>query len=300
VSNTEPIAFHEDEDLFREALEFSAAKTGFPARLVEKDYYCTLLLQYLTGSDAELIFKGGTCLAKVHASFYRLSEDLDFSIPMPVDASRAQRSARVQGLKSTIQQAEKELPNFKVHTPMTGANRSAQYSAILVYPSALVSEQDKVKIEVGLREPLLRATLYGEAQTLLLNPITESQMVPAIVVESLSWEEAMAEKLRAALTRREAAIRDFYDVYHAITNLDLSILSTELVELVRAKISVPGNDKIDMSSGRLEFLRAQEKSELEPVLRQVDFSNFNLEWTFSQVHRLANEIEQSQATDTLS
>jgi len=288
MRNTEPIAFHEDEDLFREALEFSAAKTGFPARLVEKDYYCTLLLQFLTGVDAELIFKGGTCLAKVHASFYRLSEDLDFSIPMPVDASRAQRSDRVQGLKSSLQHADKELPKFKVRKPMTGANRFTQYDAILVYSSALISEQETVKIEVGLREPLLRATLQGNAQTLLLNPVTELQMVPGIVVESLSWEEAMAEKLRAALTRREAAIRDFYDIYHAITTLDLPIMSPELGELVRAKLAVPGNEPIDLSSGRLEILRAQVKSELEPVLRPADFSKFDLDWTFSQMRRLAN------------
>jgi len=50
MNNAEPITFHEDEDFFHEALEFSAAKTGFPARLVEKDYYCTLLLQYLNRS----------------------------------------------------------------------------------------------------------------------------------------------------------------------------------------------------------------------------------------------------------
>ena len=29
-----------------------------------------------------LVFKGGTCLSKVHADFYRLSEDLDLIIPV--------------------------------------------------------------------------------------------------------------------------------------------------------------------------------------------------------------------------
>lgn len=291
MNNTEPITFHEDEDLFREALEFSAARTGFPARLVEKDYYCTLLLQYLTGADAGLVFKGGTCLAKVYASFYRLSEDLDFSISMPLDASRGQRRSRVQGLKGAIQQLEKELPKFKVSTALVGANKSTQYTAILEYPSMLVSETEVIKIEVGLREPLLRATLHDKAYTLLLNPVTEANMVPAVVVNSLSWEEAMAEKLRAALTRREAAIRDFYDIFHAISNLDLSIQSPDIVELVREKLAVPGNDKIDLSDGRLEILRAQEKSELEPVLRPADFSNFDLEWTFSQLRRFVRLIE---------
>ena len=63
---------HLDEAAFVEAARFTAAKTGFDPRLVEKDYFCTLLLAELSGPDG-LVFKGGTCLAKVHADFYRLS-----------------------------------------------------------------------------------------------------------------------------------------------------------------------------------------------------------------------------------
>jgi predicted nucleotidyltransferase component of viral defense system len=288
MSNTEPIKFHKDKVLFREALEFSAAKTGFPARLVEKDYYCTLILEYLARSDSELVFKGGTCLAKVHASFYRLSEDLDFSISMPLDASRGQRRRRVQGLKVSIEESEKEFKYFAVGTPMIGANESSQYTAILEYPSVLKSEPEKIKIEIGLREPLLTATVQNEAHTLLLNPVTEMRIVPGIVITSLSWEEAMAEKLRAALTRREPAIRDFYDIFHAISKLNFSVQNPEFIELVKTKLAVPGNDKIDLSDKKLERLGSQLNSELEPVLRPVDFSNFDLEWTFSQLRPLAS------------
>ena len=64
---------HEDPDRFAEALSFTEAETTFPARLLEKDYYCTVLLQYLSGRVPRLVFKGGTCLAKVHANFFRLS-----------------------------------------------------------------------------------------------------------------------------------------------------------------------------------------------------------------------------------
>lgn len=291
MSSTEPITFHEDVDLFREALEFSAAKTGFPARLVEKDYYCTLLLEYLAGADSDLVFKGGTCLAKVHASFYRLSEDLDFSISMPIDASRRQRSARAQALKGVIRQSEKDIPKFIVAMPMTGANESTHYTALLEYPSTLTSEPESIKIEVGLREPLLTLTRQGKANTLLLNPVTERHLVPGIIVNSLSWEEAMAEKIRAAVSRREPAVRDFYDIFHAISKLDFSIQNPELLELVRAKLAVPGNEAINLSDSRLEILRAQEKSELEPVLRPADFLNFDLEWTFTQIREFAKGIE---------
>lgn len=36
------IRLHEDADLFREAVNFTAAETSFPARLIEKDYFCAL------------------------------------------------------------------------------------------------------------------------------------------------------------------------------------------------------------------------------------------------------------------
>ena len=38
---------HTDAIMFREAVGFTAAKTGFSPRLIEKDYFCTVLLAYL-------------------------------------------------------------------------------------------------------------------------------------------------------------------------------------------------------------------------------------------------------------
>ncbi len=84
---------HEDPDFFREALNFTAAETSFLPRLIEKDYFSTLLLKYLSIENT-LVFKGGTCLAKIHVGFYRLSEDIDFAISISVDSSRSERSRR--------------------------------------------------------------------------------------------------------------------------------------------------------------------------------------------------------------
>ena len=67
-------------DLFREALSFTQSETGFGARLIEKDYYCSFLLQdLLAATSPQWVFNGGTCLSKVHSDFYRTSGDLDFA-----------------------------------------------------------------------------------------------------------------------------------------------------------------------------------------------------------------------------
>jgi len=290
MNNLEQIRFHEDKDLFREALEFTAASTGFPTRLIEKDYYCTILLKNLASIDSELIFKGGTCLAKVYSNFYRLSEDLDYSISMSIDASRGQRSRRVNGLKIALSNIEEELPGLRLVSPFIGANESTQYIASVEYPSVLISEPEVIKIEVGLREPILLEPHISKAHTLVLNPAKESDLVPGIDVKCLSWKEAMAEKLRAALTRREPAIRDFYDIYYAVSNIELSLEDPELIEIVEVKLKVPGNADMDLSNEKLESLHTQVTSELEPVLRQADFAAFDLDGIFTKLLVFADSI----------
>jgi predicted nucleotidyltransferase component of viral defense system len=82
MSKAEPPAInaHEDEALFRDAVRFTAEESGFMPRLIEKDYFCTLLLDHLSrAGGAELVFKGGTSLTKIHSELYRLSEDLDYT-----------------------------------------------------------------------------------------------------------------------------------------------------------------------------------------------------------------------------
>ncbi|MDA8125654.1 MAG: nucleotidyl transferase AbiEii/AbiGii toxin family protein [Deltaproteobacteria bacterium] len=285
---TAPIRVHEDPLFFREAVNFTAAQTRFLPRLIEKDYFCTLLLHYLAAADPSLVFKGGTCLAKVHAEFYRLSEDLDFVIPTPGDVSRARRRISAVRLKETTGRIEADLKPFRMVEPLRGANNSTQYVAAIAYPSLLSGQEETVKIEVGLREPLLTPVHSGQARTLLLNPVSNRPMVTALSVPCLSREEAMAEKLRAALSRREVAIRDFFDIDYAIRRLGLDIQAPALLTLLRGKLAVPGNEPVDVSAGRLAALRPQLASQLKPVLREQDFAAFDLETIFQQVAKVAS------------
>jgi predicted nucleotidyltransferase component of viral defense system len=248
------IRAHEDRDMFREAVNFTAAETGFSARLVEKDYFCTVLLQYLARVGT-LVFKGGTCLAKVHAEFYRLSEDLDFVIPTPCDAARAARSEQAAGVKKVVAELPKWVEVFRVVEPLAGANRSTQYMAIIGYESLLSGEQDRIKIEIGLREPLLTPVFSGAARTLLLDPVSDQPMIPALALPCISRMEAFAEKFRAALSRREVAIRDFYDLDYAVRRLGLCPQDPILVDLIRQKLAMPGNEPADISEVRLAMLR---------------------------------------------
>jgi predicted nucleotidyltransferase component of viral defense system len=287
------IAVHKDLGMFREAVNFTAAETRLLPRLIEKDYFCTLLLNHLAVSGNALVFKGGTCLAKVHAEFYRLSEDLDFAIPTSITASRSQRRALSSGLKTAFSRLAHDLKDFRVIEPLIGSNKSMQYIAVLGYTSRLSGEEETIKIEISLREPLLTGVFTGEIQTLLLSPISNKPMAPGFSLPCLSKSEALAEKLRAALSRREVAIRDFFDTDYATRKLDLQPLAMSFLDLVRQKLAMPGNDPVDVSENRLMELRKQLDSQLKPVLRPKDFAEFDLERAFKTVTDVAMAIHHN-------
>lgn len=281
------LRLHEDIAFFREAVSFTAAQTRFALRLIEKDYFCSVILQRLAVAAPGLIFRGGTCLAKVHLGFYRLSEDLDFLVSTPVEATRKERSQRAAESKAAVTAIPKQLPGLRIVTPLTGANQSSQYIGAIGYRSLLAERDETINIEVGLREPLLTPAIGGESKTLLLDPVSGSSLAPAFLVPCLAREEAMAEKLRAALTRREAAIRDFYDVDYAVRRMGFRVHDPALLELITQKLAVPGNDPVDVSANRLAALKPQLASQLKPVLRDEDFAEFDLDRAFGTVADVA-------------
>jgi len=282
---------HEDIALFREAVNFTTSRTGFSSRLIEKDYFCTVLLAYLSdhGGD-QLVFKGGTCLAKVYAGFYRLSEDLDFVISIAVDASRTQRRQAVAATKDAVTRLADRLDAFTVRQPLTGANNSTQYNGAVGYESPTTGQPESILIEVSVREPLLMAAARAQTKTVLLDPIGGEAMVSDIAMDCIAMDEAMAEKFRAALSRRDVAIRDFYDLDYAVSHLDLDPADPRLIEMVRQKLAVPGNSPVDVGPERLADLKRQLNTRLRTVLRDKEFQAFDLDQAFRLVTAMAERL----------
>jgi len=217
----------------------------------------------------------------------RLSEDLDFLVSTPVEASRGERSGRAAELKKAIANVDRDLPTVRVATGLTGVNDSRQYNAVIAYKSLIAEQEETLKIEVAFREPVLSAVIEAQARTLLLDPINGVEVVPSFPVPALSREEAMAEKLRAALSRREVAIRDFYDVDHAVQRSVLQPDDMAVLHLVRQKLAVLGNEEVDVSEERLSALKRQLDAELRPVLREDEFAAFDVDRAFRTVAGIA-------------
>src|SRR3989304_10342573 len=136
----------ENSALLRQAIEYPAGETGFAPRLIEKDYFCSVVLEYVAASGAGLTFKGGTCLSKIHGGFYRLSEDLDFSISTAPDSSRANRGRSVNPLRTAVNELPERLPGFRIVDPLRGANNSTQYNAVVGYESPIDGHIEQLSV----------------------------------------------------------------------------------------------------------------------------------------------------------
>ncbi len=292
---SELIEFYNSEEEFNLAVSHTAEKTGFSVDLIEKDYLCSLLLMYLySNQECHLIFKGGTLLAKVYADFYRLSEDLDFTIPIPYTATRKQRSNKIKHLKKKFELITESLPLFSIESELRGSNESRQYNMELHYPSIVSPRSGKLFIEIGLREELLEPAMTSGARSLLMDPYSETKKARSVNITGLSRQEAYAEKTRAALCRKKLAIRDFYDLDYAITHNLIDISSGAFTALVKKKIHHETHFHDFTDPEIIKFLKFKIKGELEPTLKRSGIAGFHLERITKNLLDLSVRINQQQ------
>lgn len=282
---------HNNSKNFLAAIEHTAYVTGFQTELIEKDYYCSLLLNYLSHKlDGLLVFKGGTLLAKAHAGFYRLSEDLDFTVPISINAKRKERSTKAKPVKAIINTIPDYFPEFNLKSELKGSNESTQYNAELNYQSLFSDQYARILIEIGLRETLLCSPVKINLHSVLMNPFTNKSMIAPIIFQSLSREEAYAEKIRAALTRDRLAIRDYYDIYYALQNNLIDLSDEQLIEYINKKIKASNDIIVEFDEGIQTQLERKIESELIPTLSVKQAHSFDLTKILIQLQNLSKKL----------
>lgn len=282
---------HHDPAEFLLALSHSSHHTGFSRRLIEKDYYCSLVLDSLReGFDNGLVFKGGTSLSKVHVGFYRLSEDLDFAISVEPIVSRRQRREIIQPHKTIFASLPQLLPVLRITQELAAHSESRQYLGRLGYGSVVTGVEEQLIVEISLREPIVLAPVTTVAKTLLVTPPSASSHQFAPTVTVLSVLETYAEKLRAALTRTEPKIRDLFDVAHAVDAGLIDLRDVELVDLTERKLAIRGNQSVDVSAAKLGQLRIQMTTVLQDVLRAESYQSFDLDRAFDLLTKFASRL----------
>ena len=170
---------------------------------------------------------------------------------------------------------------------LRGFNNSTQYIGSLSYESVVTGQEESIKVEFSIREPILEPIEELPARTLLIDPFRRLPAVLPLSIPVLSSRETYAEKLRAALTRREPAIRDFFDIDYGVRSGRVEGSDRRLIALVRSKLAVSGNDPLDVSDRKREILQRQVHAQLRPVLREADFAAFDLDRAYGIVAQIA-------------
>jgi predicted nucleotidyltransferase component of viral defense system len=85
-----------------------ALELGIDPAFVEKDWYVVQLIRVLMATDlfgAQLIFTGGTALAKAHRLLQRFSGDIDFRLVLPQEPplSRSGQRTLLSKIRSQVQ-----------------------------------------------------------------------------------------------------------------------------------------------------------------------------------------------------
>jgi predicted nucleotidyltransferase component of viral defense system len=285
---------HSDKAEFLKVLERTSAQTGFPLRLLEKDYYITIVLSEISKLSDELIFKGGTCLSKIYYSYYRLSEDMDFTLRLPDGIStRAARREAIKPIKEALKALLKRLDMSVENVEKAGHRESTQYIYYLDYASVVLDRNESIKLEIGMRFNPLLAAIRKKITHRFLHPFTKEPLFEAGSINCLSLRELAAEKLRAAATRRTIAGRDFYDLGFLLKEgfdfSDRQLLSVFKTKLEEDGFSTDmGKYKINLgrSQAEIDEMKARAKDELLPVLTLDEQSSFDMHSVLNKLNKV--------------
>ena len=289
---------HKNREDFIKVLNQVAMQTGFLLPLVEKDYYLTLLLSRLHELSPDLIFKGGTCLNKIYFSYYRLSEDLDFSMRLPeYTTTRAIRRKCIKKVKDNIESFASQFDMRIEDVESAGRNESKQYVFHFIYRSNVLPVEAKVKLEIGLRFNPLCAAQENDVRHKFLHPFTGQPLFDGGKVNCLALNELIAEKLRAGATRETIAPRDFYDIDFILRN-GFNLTASDVLDLFKKKLEEDNAD-VDLSKYRFNLgrqdveirdMHSRIQEELSAVLTPAERKNFDLNTALSRINKALKHV----------
>lgn len=261
-----------DSSLFVDIAD--AIGLGNPA-IVEKDYYVVQLLKLISTIHLDyhqIVFSGGTALAKSSIKTYRMSEDIDLKlIPKPNSSDLVSRNSKRNARKEAKQRVEtilKQSTLFSIESAPT-VQDEYRYSAFEVrYPQTYQQApclSPFIKLELIESIPLSPPE-KRDIQSIYAEVLNEQDQT--IEMECAAILDTQAEKLvsmlrRTASTYRdtcrsddEALIRHIYDTYHIQTAKpsDITKLAALVGKVIQADVEQYGNQHSQLVDAPLDEL----------------------------------------------
>jgi predicted nucleotidyltransferase component of viral defense system len=259
-------------DLCREV----AATESVQPFAVEKDFYLTRLIWALAQEIGDrLLLKGGTLLSKVDLGYRRMSEDVDLVIAGVPTRHGGINAAATNPVRDALRRLVPVVGLRPENHNGESSDRGARVIWTLKYDSSFGPQS--IDVEVAIR-PVLRPPRRAPLKQLLNDPLAGDYS------EAYCWalgaDEARAEKVRAAFTRRE--IRDYYDLDQLLaagndfTSEPFRALVDEKLAELQAPLLSDQPDSFGMTSAQQRQLKTQTRKGLQAVVR-ADAEPFDLD-----------------------
>jgi hypothetical protein len=166
------MTLHENENLFRQAVQFTAQQQGIPEIFVEKDYWVTFALHTLFKSEigSETVFKGGTSLLKCFNIIRRFSEDIDLVVIRRENESNNRLTWKIRSISEIVSKVLPEVALPEVTVKM-GMNRKTAHSYHKRFTGNYGQVRDVIIIEatwLGYFEPYVEMPINSFIYDMIL------------------------------------------------------------------------------------------------------------------------------------
>lgn len=262
---------------FLEILE-SSNSHGFDAYKLEKDFLLTVILIFIWKHYKELVFKGWTCLNKIYLDYFRLSEDLDFVV-----INTWNRTERKAILEEYKQRLTKDLAILwlEITDQRTKYNEDRQWIFNFSYTSLIDNSPQNIQIDITMKEKLEIEPANKHIRSIFISKTMEESIFIEHTITCMEFNEIVAEKTRASLTRIQPAIRDFFDVWYIknFAKFDFN----KVMDLIEIKLKEANHIyTIDKS---FDLLEKQIETDLKPVLKK------NFEFDLKEIFEFIKQLK---------
>ncbi|MEZ8745024.1 nucleotidyl transferase AbiEii/AbiGii toxin family protein [Vibrio sp. 10N.261.49.A5] len=280
------------EKLKQQFLEVSdALELGNPA-IIEKDYWVVALLAELakvTPVHHQMVFSGGTALAKSNVKILRMSEDVDIKLIPHQEFGELSRGQKKTARKTCIHEIEMAITQTERFTVESRLVRD-EYRYVeleLRYPQQFSQApclRPIIKLELMETIPLLDVE-PRPIQSLVAELYQQPQEVKAF--DCVSIQATLVEKVISMLRRTMSVKRDaqrkddttlvrhIYDVYcilkteAQLENFDLTAIATLFNNVLKEDIDRFGNQHAEfVANPKQELQLGLKELEDNPVFRQ--------------------------------
>lgn len=253
-----------------EEIQTLARKYRINQTIIFREYLQLWFLSqlYSTKNCQKVLFKGGTALHLFLKSF-RFSEDLDFTVQL--------KERNFKNLITKVFEKTLQLEGLSIKPKKTLAGQSF----LLNYSGVVLPFKIFVSLDFSFREKVLRP------QRSFLT--TDFPVIFTGFIHHLSFEEILAEKVRAILVRKKG--RDFFDLWLLLSKaVSFSPSFIEKKMNYYPKISWNKNKLIKIIS---TFPRREFDNDIRPFLPLPERAKIN------ELYELAREIILKRLQETM-